>query len=117
MPVGLSAWSNVNESATYVSTNSASLTVNSVTTAMSGDSFQCTVSNSNGTVGPHGLNYAGFMDPYYFDADGTVWCRPPPFAHFSYWRDGAKTAAAWRDGAFTVGDLGRLDDDGYLFLD
>ena len=28
-----------------------------------------------------------------------------------------KTAAAWRDGAFTVGDLGRLDDDGFLFLD
>jgi len=51
------------------------------------------------------------------DADGTVWCRPPPFAHFSYWRDEAKTAAAWRDGAFTVGDLGRLDHDGYLFLD
>ncbi len=51
------------------------------------------------------------------DADGTVWCHPPPFAHFTYWRDEAKTAAAWRGGAFTVGDLGRLDDDGYLFLD
>ena len=50
-------------------------------------------------------------------ADGTVWCRPPAFGRFTYWRDGAKTAAAWRDGAFTVGDLGRLDDDGYLFLD
>jgi long-chain acyl-CoA synthetase len=52
------------------------------------------------------------------DADGTIWCRPPAFARFSYWRDEAKTAAAWRaDGSFTVGDLGRLDDDGYLFLD
>jgi long-chain acyl-CoA synthetase len=50
------------------------------------------------------------------DADGTIWCRPPPFARFSYWRDEAKTAAAWRDGAFTVGDLGRLED-GYLFID
>ena len=39
------------------------------------------------------------------------------FARFAYWRDEAKTAAAWRDGAFTVGDLGRLDADGYLFLD
>jgi long-chain acyl-CoA synthetase len=51
------------------------------------------------------------------DADGTIWCRPPAFARFTFWRDEAKTAAAWRDGAFTVGDLGRLDDDGYLYLD
>ena len=51
------------------------------------------------------------------DGDGTIWCRPPGFARFTYWRDEAKTASAWRDGAFTVGDLGRLDHDGYLFLD
>jgi long-chain acyl-CoA synthetase len=51
------------------------------------------------------------------DQDGTVWCRPPPFARFAYWGDGAKTASAWRHGTFTVGDLGRMDDDGYLFLD
>lgn len=51
------------------------------------------------------------------DEDGTVWCRSPPFASFEYWRDEAKTASAWRDGAFTVGDLGRLDADGYLYLD
>jgi long-chain acyl-CoA synthetase len=51
------------------------------------------------------------------DGDGTIWCRPPAFGRFAYWRDEAKTAAAWRDGSFTVGDLGRLDDDGYLFID
>jgi long-chain acyl-CoA synthetase len=51
------------------------------------------------------------------DPDGTVWCRPPPFQRFTYWGDEAKTAGAWRDGAFTVGDLGRLDADGYLYLD
>ncbi len=51
------------------------------------------------------------------DATGTVWCRPPAFGRFTYWRDEAKTASAWRDGAFTVGDLGRLDPDGYLYLD
>ena len=51
------------------------------------------------------------------DAGGTIWCRPPAFARFRYWGDEAKTDAAWRDGAFTVGDLGRLDDDGYLFID
>jgi len=50
------------------------------------------------------------------DDAGVVWCRPPGFARFTYWRDEAKTAAAWQDGAFTVGDLGRLDD-GYLYLD
>ena len=35
---------------------------------------------------------------------------------FTYWRDPARTEAAWRNGAFTVGDLGRLDVDGYLYL-
>jgi long-chain acyl-CoA synthetase len=51
------------------------------------------------------------------DDDGTIWCRPPEFARFAYWGDQGKTSAAWRDGAFTVGDLGRLDGDGYLYLD
>jgi long-chain acyl-CoA synthetase len=51
------------------------------------------------------------------DDDGTIWCRPPGFARFRYWHDDAKTTLAWRDGAFTVGDLGRLDADGYLFID
>lgn len=51
------------------------------------------------------------------DADGTIWCSVPPHARFSYFGDEAKTAAAWRGDAFTVGDVGRLDDDGYLYLD
>jgi long-chain acyl-CoA synthetase len=51
------------------------------------------------------------------DPDGTIWCRPPGFGSFRYWGDDEKTAAAWRDGFFTVGDLGRLDEDGYLFID
>jgi len=55
------------------------------------------------------------------DEDGTIWCAVPPHARFTYWRDEEKTAAAWRDTphgrAFTVGDLGRLDDAGYLYLD
>jgi long-chain acyl-CoA synthetase len=55
------------------------------------------------------------------DDDGLIWCRVPEHARFEYFRDPEKTAAAWRhttDGdEFTVGDLGRLDDDGYLFLD
>ena len=51
------------------------------------------------------------------DADGTIWCAVPPHARFSYYGDPDKTAAAWRGDSFTVGDLGRLDADGYLHLD
>ena len=56
------------------------------------------------------------------DPDGTIWCAVPEHARFTYYGDPEKTAAAWRatsDGqsAFSVGDLGRLDDDGYLYLD
>lgn len=55
------------------------------------------------------------------DPDGTLWCVVPGFARFTYYGAPDKTAEAWRetpDGpAFTVGDLGRIDDDGYVFLD
>ncbi|MBA2282781.1 MAG: AMP-binding protein [Acidimicrobiia bacterium] len=49
--------------------------------------------------------------------DGVIHIAPPGGgATFHYHRDEAKTDAAWRDGAFTVGDVGHLDDDGYLFI-
>ena len=48
--------------------------------------------------------------------DGVIWCRTPQFARFEYWNDPSKTAAAWDGDAFSVGDLGRLDD-GFLFLE
>jgi long-chain acyl-CoA synthetase len=51
------------------------------------------------------------------DSDGVIWCRAPAHARFSYWGDPVKTAAAWRGDEFTVGDVGRLDSDGYLYLD
>jgi acyl-CoA synthetase (AMP-forming)/AMP-acid ligase II len=47
---------------------------------------------------------------------GQVWVLDEAAGGFEYWGDPEKTAAAWRDGAFTVGDLGYLDEDGYLYL-
>ncbi len=55
------------------------------------------------------------------DEEGHLWCVVPPHARFSYLGDPEKTKAAWRDTpegpAFTVGDLGRVDEDGHVFLD
>jgi long-chain acyl-CoA synthetase len=55
------------------------------------------------------------------DDGGQIWCTVPEHAPFSYFGDPEKTAAAWRatpDGpAFSVGDLGRIDVEGYLYLD
>ncbi len=55
------------------------------------------------------------------DDEGHLWCLAPAHARFTYFGDPAKTAAAWRrtpaGAAFTVGDLGRLDDEGYVYLD
>jgi long-chain acyl-CoA synthetase len=50
------------------------------------------------------------------DDSGTVWCEMPSFARFSYWGDEEATNAAWRGSRCSVGDLGRLDDEGYLYL-
>jgi long-chain acyl-CoA synthetase len=49
------------------------------------------------------------------DVPGTVWMSLAP-ADFEYHRDSEKTKAGRRDGFFTVGDIGYLDEAGYLFL-
>lgn len=55
------------------------------------------------------------------DADGRLWCVVPPHARFTYLGAPEQTAAAWRDTpegpAFTVGDVGRIDADGYVHLE
>lgn len=50
------------------------------------------------------------------DGAGTIWCDMPSFARFSYWGDAPATREAWRGSACTVGDLGTLDEDGFLYL-
>jgi acyl-CoA synthetase (AMP-forming)/AMP-acid ligase II len=50
------------------------------------------------------------------DEAGVIWCTMPEYARFSYWRDAEATARAWRGDACSVGDLGRLDADGFLYL-
>lgn len=48
---------------------------------------------------------------------GEIWISQPSEERWSYWGDKPKTRAAWRGDAFTVGDLGRLDEDDYLFIE
>ncbi len=51
------------------------------------------------------------------DDHGVIWCKVPSYAHFSYFGDPTKTSQCWREGSFTVGDLGRVDDDGFVYLE
>jgi long-chain acyl-CoA synthetase len=47
---------------------------------------------------------------------GSVYIRPAGPQRFSYRNDEDATNRAWRDDAFTVGDIGYLDSDGYLTI-
>jgi long-chain acyl-CoA synthetase len=51
------------------------------------------------------------------NSDGTVYFRPTGTTrYFAYQGDDAKTDDAHQGDSFTVGDIGRLDDDGFLYL-
>lgn len=47
---------------------------------------------------------------------GQIWVDDPEADRWSYWGAPEKTKAAWDGDWFTAGDLGWLDEDGYLFL-
>jgi long-chain acyl-CoA synthetase len=47
---------------------------------------------------------------------GTIYLKAPDAGRFEYFKDGEKTESAYRGDYFTLGDVGFVDDDGFLFL-
>lgn len=75
-----------------------------------------------GTVGrPTAPDHVRILDPVSGEPlppgeVGTVYLRAPKVGRFTYFGDPDKTAASYRGDHFTMGDVGYLDEDGYLFL-
>jgi long-chain acyl-CoA synthetase len=47
---------------------------------------------------------------------GLMWLRPPEGGRFEYYKDPAKTSSSYRGDYFTLGDVGRMDEEGYFYL-
>jgi long-chain acyl-CoA synthetase len=47
---------------------------------------------------------------------GLIYMKAPVSGRFNYYKDDGKTDRAYRDDYYTLGDIGYLDADGYLFL-
>jgi long-chain acyl-CoA synthetase len=48
--------------------------------------------------------------------EGAVYFEAPNTGRFEYHKDAEKTAKTYRDDLFTIGDIGYLDEEGYLYL-
>jgi long-chain acyl-CoA synthetase len=48
--------------------------------------------------------------------EGEIWWLNPKASHFEYYKSPEKTAEAQQGKYFTVGDIGRVDEEGYLFI-
>src|SRR5690606_31419958 len=74
-----------------------------------------------GTVGRTAPGHVRILDPVTGEdlppgEVGTVYLRAPEGARFAYHGDPDKTARTYKGDHFTMGDVGYLDEDGYLFL-
>lgn len=74
-----------------------------------------------GTVGkprPEGQVIIGDEDatPLETGEIGLVWIKAPDTGRFNYHGDEDKTSSAYRGDYFTLGDMGYLDEDSYLYL-
>ena len=75
-----------------------------------------------GTVGkPATDDHIRILDPVSGDQKppgevGTVYLKAPKIGRFDYYGDAEKTADSYRGDYYTMGDVGYLDADGYLFL-
>jgi long-chain acyl-CoA synthetase len=74
-----------------------------------------------GTVGkPVPLDHVRIGDddanPLPANEVGLVWLKRSANSPFEYFKDPDKTAGSYRGEYYTLGDMGYLDDDGYLFL-
>jgi long-chain acyl-CoA synthetase len=76
--------------------------------------------NKPGTVGKPVEGQVQIFDesgsPASANEAGTIYIKAPGAARFEYYGDKAKTESAYRGEYFTLGDVGYLDEDGWLFL-
>ena len=74
-----------------------------------------------GTVGkPNPIEHVRILDEHAQalppNTAGTIYIKAPAIGRFNYFKDDSKTASSYRGDYFTLGDIGYLDEDGWLFL-